>query len=429
MKPFFKKIVVAIIQFEAVLVLKKYKPKIIAVTGSVGKTSTKDAIFAIMSSHFFVRKSEKSFNSEIGVPLTILGCSNAWNNPFLWVKNIIEGCALIILKNHYPKWLVLEVGADRPGDIKAIAKWLKSDIVVVTRFPDVPVHVEYFDSPEDVIAEKEELVKALLPNGLMVLNGDDEKVRALKERHRHTTITFGFGTENNVVISRESVEYTHGSPSGMSFRVDADGSSVPVQIGRALGKQHIYPAVAALAVGASQGLDLVSMGSSLSSYTTSPGRMRIVEGSKKTTIIDDSYNSSPIAAQEALKVLSELSVTGRKIVVIGDMMELGVYSVDEHKKLGEIIAENMDVLLTVGIRAKGIANRAKEKRMKKSTIFEYNSSLEAGKALAEMLQEGDIILVKGSQSTRMERVVKEVMAEPERAEELLVRQDKEWQNR
>jgi len=189
MKSIFKKIVVLIIQWEAVFVLKKYKPKIVAVTGSVGKTSTKDAIFTVMSAKFFVRKSEKSFNSEIGVPLTILGCSNAWNNPILWVKNIIEGFMLIVLKNHYPKWLVLEVGADRPGDIESIAKWLKPDVVVLTALPDVPVHIEYFDSLEEIIKEKEYLLGALKEDGILILNNDDEKVRAFKQKYKRTTVT------------------------------------------------------------------------------------------------------------------------------------------------------------------------------------------------------------------------------------------------
>src|SRR3989338_6438454 len=142
--------VVLLLTAQARAVLRKYHPHIIAVTGSVGKTSTKDAIYTVLSSKFFVRKSEKSFNSDVGVPLTILGCKNAWNNPFLWAKNLLEGFALLILKNHYPKWLVLEVGADRPGDIRKLARWLKPDVVVITALPDVPVHVEFFDSPEDV---------------------------------------------------------------------------------------------------------------------------------------------------------------------------------------------------------------------------------------------------------------------------------------
>ena len=150
MKSTFKKIVSLIIRFEAILIIKKYKPKIISVTGSVGKTSTKDAIFAVMSSTFSVRKSEKSFNSDIGIPLTILGCPNAWFNPIKWLGNILRGLEIIIFNSNYPKWLILEVGADRPGDIKSVSKWLKSDIVVLTAFAKVPVHIEFFKDREAV---------------------------------------------------------------------------------------------------------------------------------------------------------------------------------------------------------------------------------------------------------------------------------------
>ena len=113
MKNIFKQIIVAILFLEAKLVLRKYKPRIVAVTGSVGKTSTKDAIFAVMSGFFYVRKSEKSFNSEIGMPLTVLGCENAWNDPVLWLENIWHGIKLVIFKNDYPDWLVLEKNKNR----------------------------------------------------------------------------------------------------------------------------------------------------------------------------------------------------------------------------------------------------------------------------------------------------------------------------
>lgn len=139
-----KKVVTAILQFEAQLVLKKYKPNIVAVTGSVGKTSTKDAIFSVLSTSFFTRKSDKSFNNELGVPLTILGLQTAASDPSGWIRNIFDGLALILLTHKYPRWLVVEVGADRPGDIRAIASWLRPDIAVVTRLSDVPVHVEFF---------------------------------------------------------------------------------------------------------------------------------------------------------------------------------------------------------------------------------------------------------------------------------------------
>src|SRR3989338_10485905 len=128
MYDFFKKSVVLILTLEARLVLARYKPKIVAVTGSMGKTTTKDAVYAALAGSLHVRKSEKSFNSELGVPLTILGLENAWKNPLQWGINIMRGLWLIIRKLKYPEWLVVEVGADRPGGIRRLAKRLRPDI-------------------------------------------------------------------------------------------------------------------------------------------------------------------------------------------------------------------------------------------------------------------------------------------------------------
>src|SRR3989344_8546934 len=144
MKQTFKKIITSIIIWEAKMVLRKYRPHIVAVTGNVGKTSAKDALYAALRRAYYVRKSEKSYNSsDIGVALSILGVPNAWMNPIGWAQNILEGLRLIFLKNHYPKWLILEVGADRPGEIASVASWLRPDIVVITKIGDVPVHVEF----------------------------------------------------------------------------------------------------------------------------------------------------------------------------------------------------------------------------------------------------------------------------------------------
>src|SRR3989338_4025790 len=148
MKNLFKKLIVFIITLEARAVLRKYKPKIVAVTGSVGKTSAKDAIYAVLAKSARVRKSEKSFNSEVGLPLTVLGAPNAWSNPLRWLQNIVDGIFIILFTVEYPEWLVLEVGADRPGDIRSLSKWLQVDVAVITRLPEVPVHVEFFDSAE-----------------------------------------------------------------------------------------------------------------------------------------------------------------------------------------------------------------------------------------------------------------------------------------
>ena len=439
MKNIFKNIIIFILTLEARLVLKKYKPKIVAVTGNIGKTTSKDAIYTVLSSVFFVRKSEKSFNSEIGIPLTILGLPNAWSDFFSWAQNIIDGLKLIILKNHYPKWLVLEVGADRPGDIKKVSHWLKPDVVVMTHLPDVPVHIEFFNSVEEVVKEKSNLIKALKENGTFVVNADDKKALALKElAGEKKVLTYGFKEGSSIIASGENTIYEDGRPKGISFRVDYSGSSVPVEIGGVLGKQHIYPILSSLAVGIAQGLNIVSMGQVLKEHMTPAGRMKLVDGINDSIIIDDSYNSSPEALKEALNSLSgvnglprhsEAKASKRKIAVLGDMMELGSHSVKAHIQAGELTASSADILITVGVRAKYIAQGAMENKMKKKEIFQFNDSKSAGEKLAKILEEGDTVLVKGSQSVRMERIVEKVMAYPEKKYRLLVRQGEEWQIR
>src|SRR3989344_5852186 len=169
----FKGIIVALLTLEAKLILKKYKPQIVAVTGSVGKTSTKEAIFCVLSRKFNTRRSEKSYNSELGVPLAIIGVSNAWHSPFEWLRNGIVGLKLIMFRQKYPAVLILEFGADRPGDIARHASWVKPDVAVITPIGEVPVHVEFFAGPEDVARERAKLLEALTAKGTAVLNGDD----------------------------------------------------------------------------------------------------------------------------------------------------------------------------------------------------------------------------------------------------------------
>jgi UDP-N-acetylmuramoyl-tripeptide--D-alanyl-D-alanine ligase len=136
----------------------------------------------VFSHEFFARKSDKSFNSDVGIPLTVLGCRNGWNNPIIWVQNMWNGFLLLVRKETYPEWLILEIGVDEPGDMKKASSWIKPDILVVTRFADIPVHVEHFSSPEAIIAEKSVMVSALKKDGILVLNADDEKVLALKSK-------------------------------------------------------------------------------------------------------------------------------------------------------------------------------------------------------------------------------------------------------
>lgn len=431
MKEIFKKIIGQIIQIEARLVLKKYTPKIIAVTGSVGKTSTKDAIYSVMAKSFYVRKSEKSFNSDIGVPLTILGCNTAWNNPFKWLQNIFSGLLLIIFKKKYPEWLVLEVGADRPGDIKQIASWLKPNIVLVTRFAEVPVHIEYFKSRDEVIAEKGNLVDALKHDGTLVLNSDDSDVFSFKNKFANKIITYGLMGDAEVRATNYSIYYSEetGEPYGVHFKVEYKGNCLPVKIIGVLGTNNIYSALGAIAVGIALGLNLVESTENLSQHIAPRGRMNLIRGIGQTTIIDDTYNSSPVAVLSALETLKILKTKGRKLAILGDMLELGKHSADMHKNIGEVVAPICDLLVTVGLRSKAIAESAIDNGLDADNVLQFENSVAAAEYLKNILKPHDLILVKGSQSIRMEKVVKVIMAEPDKAGDLLVRQDKEWQKR
>ena len=427
MKSLFKNWLIAILKCEARLALIRYRPRIVAITGSVGKTSTKDAIAYALAPFFSVRKSEKSFNSDFGVPLTILGLKNAVNNPFLWFTNLVVGAVRAVWPEKGLDWLVLEVGAGEPGDIKKFAKMLAPDIVVVTCFPAVPVHVEYFSSPEAVIAEKTELVRAVREGGVLVLNADDEKVHSLKNAFPNLqAVLFSANTVADVRGADYEVMYETGLPVGISFRVLAGEQSLAVKVRGVLGRHLMQPVLAAFAVTHSLGLDVWRAADTFQRFATSPGRMRLISGVNNSLIIDDSYNASPIAVKEALTALGSLAVRGRKVAVLGVMAELGAFSAEEHREIGVLAAKNCSELVVVGKSAQEIAAGARASGMPAAQVRFYIDSTEAAGELSRTIQAGDVVLVKGSQSARMERVVKSLMQEPERAQELLVRQEKEW---
>jgi UDP-N-acetylmuramoyl-tripeptide--D-alanyl-D-alanine ligase len=429
MKNLFRSIVVKILTFEASILLKRHKPKIVAITGSVGKTSTKDAIYAAIKNNVYARKSDKSFNSEIGIPLTILGLPNGWNNPFIWLKNIIDGFFIAFFSTGYPEVLVLEAGIDRKGDMHKLKRWLAPDIVVLTRLPKVPVHVEYFKSPEAVVEEKMVLVSAMKPDGVLVYNNDDSIIQAQLPNVLQDKVGFGRYLETDFTAREDRVVYADDRPAGVEFKIEHMGADHKVLIKNTVGTQHVFSCIAAVAVADALSVPIKAATEALSELVTPPGRMRILPGIKASMIIDDTYNSSPIAAEQALQALKEVSYAKRKIAVLGDMLELGKYSTDEHIRIGELVAGSADILLTVGVRSKGIAQGAMAKGMSEKHIFQYEEVGRAGRELQSLIQNGDVILIKASQGIRSEKIVEEVMAYPEHAAELLVRQDIEWKNR
>ncbi len=466
--------------------LAKYKPKIVAVTGNTGKTSTKEMMAAVLGSEFKIRTSGGNLNNELGVPLAILGDYAAeyykrGGTVGFWLKVLSKGSFDLLRFNlNYPGILVLEYGADRPGDIAKLAKNFKPEVAVVTAIGEIPVHVEYFSSPEELVEEKSKLVQVLESADFAVLNYDDQAVLEMREKTKAKVMTFGFSSGADVRVSDFDFKVgSSGEPEGVIFKIYTDQSAIhppensrgdsmgglkhrpsetspdsesrgsrvgsmadwlQIKISSSLGKSQAWSAAAATAVGLIFGMNLDKISNALSIYRGPAGRLKILKGIKNSWLIDDTYNASPASTHLALETLknvgalrqagSTLLTTGqgkttRRLVVLGDMLELGQYSIQAHQEAGNFAGTFADFLITVGSRAKFIADAAGN-QMPKENIYSFETSDIASRKVKELVREGDLILVKGSQGMRMEKIVEEIMAEPEKKRELLVRQSKKW---
>lgn len=426
MKFIIKSIAIYFLAFFARAVVRRYRPKIVMVTGSVGKTSTKDAVAAALAEKFFVRKSEKSFNSDFGVPFTILGVDNPLRNPVAWLMLFSRASALLLLPNHYPSMIVLEVGAGKPGDLARIIKIAVPDAVVVTRLPDIPVHVEAYTTPEAVREEEFSPAYALAAGAPLIVSADDLHALSLAGRTEARIITYGAASSAGVCVSQSDFYEENGAVIGMKISLRIGEEHRDFIIRGSVGRTQTLPPAAAIALARTFGITLDESLSGLANYEPPPGRGRLFIGKNGSIIIDDSYNSSPIAMEEALATLKKFPHAVRRIAVLGDMLELGRYSVMEHERIGDIASESADLIVSVGIRARAFSSALGNEKEK---VMLLDNAKSAGTVLAELVKEGDVVLVKGSQSMRMERVAEALLANPESDASRLVRQDKAWQRK
>src|SRR3989344_7371304 len=386
LKKFLKKIVVSLLTLEARAVLFRFRPRIVGIVGSVGKTTTKDMLAAALAKKFTVWKSPKSFNSDIGIPLAILGVEKSeWKSFWGWVGVLLRGVAVIAGARAYPEWLFLEVGADRPGDISRVARWLKPDCVVVTRFGETPVHLEFFPSRDALINEKASLVHALKKDGLLVLNADDADAYAFKDISSARIIPYGASERALFRFSYAAISYKNGFPNGVAAKIEFEGKMVPLFLSGTIGLHHVSSALAAFSLSVELGVPALDALSALKEFSFPAGRMRILEGIRGAILIDDSYNSSPVALSSALHALKSLEVSGRKIAVLGDMLELGSAEASAHEKAGAEAAGIADELVTVGERARWMEKYARAEGLPEEHIRHFDSASEAGRFLKNFL--------------------------------------------
>ena len=423
-----KNLVTKILTWASKRVLAKHKPIIIAVTGSVGKTSTRDAIALVLGTKFRVRVPKKNLNTEIGVPLVILDLdkpTSAWGWLALMFKAIGQATAS---DQSYPTHLVLEFGADRPGDIKHLCELAPPSVGVVTAITHV--HVANYPSLEAMIAEKAELIKCLPADGLAILNADDERTLAMRQLSKALVVTYGSNDQAEVAV----VDYVLNAPRGIRFAVaDRRTEEMPTQVELAgtLGAHQALVCAAAIAVGKHFGVSAAQAAKVLSAqYSPPAGRLKPLAGIKQTLLLDDSYNAAPASMNAALEVLKACQPTdvGRRVAALGEMAELGPHTEEQHRQLGWRAAEaGVDLLVLVGEKSRDTARGALEAGMKDDQIVLVKNAEEAGRYLDKEIKSGDVVLIKGSQSSRMEKTVRDLLADPTKASELLVRQEPEWQ--
>ncbi len=408
MKQFFLRQLKYVLKVLARAIINKYRPSIIAVTGSVGKTGTKQAIYAALNGSRSVRSSRGNFNNELGVPLTIIGSWDKIEGYFFWLRVIAGGVRTIVFGGAYPEVLILEYGIQKPGDMEYLLEIATPSIAVMTAIGATPVHAEFFPDAAAVAAEKAKLAAAVSGGGFVVLDADDGVVARMRASIHGRVITFGFNKGADLRITNFDYLETEVKPVGIAWKLQYAGSLVPFRFTGILGKPHAAAAAAGTAVGLAFGLNLVRIAEDIQKqYVPAKHRMQIVEGKNGVTIIDDSYNASPIAMEEAIGALEALNAK-RKIAVLGDMLELGSYSEAAHRTIGKRVAKIVDVLVTVGFASRHIAEEANNEKRKKISVTGVPSVIEAIELVPGLLKPGDLVLIKGSRGVALDCLVEKL---------------------
>ncbi|MBR1397453.1 MAG: UDP-N-acetylmuramoyl-tripeptide--D-alanyl-D-alanine ligase [Selenomonadaceae bacterium] len=350
----------------------KFDIPVVSITGSNGKTTTKDLTAAVLSSLGKVQKTSGNFNNEIGVPLTLLGIDN----------------------NH--KSAVVEIGMRGLHQIESLAKIVKPTIGIVTNVGET--HIELLGSIENIARAKRELVEAIESGGTVILNADDPNVINMKSYVKPNVRIITFGIKNDADIKAVNIIT---NPPSTIFTVKIDDKDYDFDI-PILGIHNVSNALAAIAAGIAVGLNGEQIRSGFMTLATTKMRFEIVDRND-VQIINDAYNASPASMKAALQTTTEIA-NGRKIAVLGDMLELGNISERVHREVGEEVVKNkFDILITLGKLGRFIAEGAKSAGLEK--IFVADTYEEAANHLHKILLKGDTVLFKGSRGMKMEKII------------------------
>ena len=360
---------------------RRLNPRVIGVTGSVGKTTTKELIAAVLGTRYRTFKTEGNYNNEIGLPLMLLKLTEAHERA------------------------VLELGFYQPGEIRFLCGLARPHVGVVNNV--YAVHLERAGSLENIARGKAELVEALppAPEGVAVLNADDPLVLAMRGQTRARVLTYGLDPAADVWA--DSIESL--GLAGIHFHLHYRRETLHVRV-PLLGRHSVHTALRAVAVGLSEDLTWQEIVEGLQAIGATQLRLVAVTGPRGSVILDDTYNASPESVVAALNLLADLE--GRRVAVLGDMLELGSYEELGHRLVGRRAADVADLLVTVGPRAKIIAQEAREAGLAADAVIELEDTGQALDLLRQVIQPQDVVLLKGSRGMRLDTIVPALEVRP-----------------
>ncbi|WFD09155.1 UDP-N-acetylmuramoyl-tripeptide--D-alanyl-D-alanine ligase [Tepidibacter hydrothermalis] len=351
---------------------EKFLINYVAVTGSTGKTTTKDMIYSVLSSEYNTLKTEGNFNNHIGLPLTIFKLKDE------------HQCA------------ILEMGMSSFGEIEYLSNIVNHKIAVISNIG--LSHIENLGSQEGILKAKLEITKNFTKDNTLIINADDEHLKTLKNKELNYKLkTFGFEKDNDLYC----VEYKM-NETGIDFECIVHNQKEEFFI-PARGKHNIYNAMAAILTGIELGLNINQIKKGLLNFRNGKMRLDILK-TDTFEIINDAYNASPDSMKAALDILGEYK-QNRKISILGDMLEMGEYAESGHELVGEYAVGNSDLIITVGKDSKHIGNGAMKKGFDQKNTIHFNSNEQVIDYLKNILEKDDVVLIKGSRGMRMEEIV------------------------
>ena len=355
-----------------------YDIPVVGITGSVGKTSTKDIIASVMAKKFNVLKTLGNYNNQIGMPLTVLG-----------------------LKEHNA--MVIEMGMNQKGEISNLTKIAKPTVAVITNVGTA--HIGNLGSRENILKAKLEILDGLQENGTVVINNDNDMLHQWyksKGSKKFNVVTFGIENESDIMPYNIVL-----SENGSTYKIDIEGKTYNVNV--SVGGTHfVLNSLCAIAIGRIFNINMKDILEGTANFELTKRRMQVEKNKKGITVINDCYNANYDSMKAAIEYLGKINA-GKKIAVLGDMLELGEFSKMLHEKVGEEVAKNnIDVLITVGELSKNIASKAEVKGLNKENVFVCGENSEAVKIINDIAKQGDAILLKASNGLNFQEIFNEI---------------------